>query len=233
MKRLIWILILGLLLVACTPSSTPAPTEIPTSIPTDTSVPEATATLTLIPPTETPTEIPTATATEEVNDPLANYPDEGFGPVDFPANINPLTGLSVDDSSILDRRPVAVKISNELRDIRPQWGLSQADHVFEYYHEYGESRYHAIFYGNDVSEVGPIRSARFPDEHLVRAYKSVFAFANADSRVMSLFFNSDFGNRLATISDILTADILNYQAIITNLTADALNYLWRRRWRNV
>ncbi len=203
MKHFIWILILGLLLVACA-SNTPAPTVVPTSLPTDTSTPETTATPSPIPPTETPTDIPdpTATATEAVYDPLANYPAEGYGPVNFPENINPLTGLPVEDPVVLDRRPVAVKISNEIRDIRPQWGLSQADHVFEYYHEYGESRYHAIFYGTDVSEIGPIRSARFPDEHFVRAYKSVFAFANADAKVMSYLFNSDFGNRLATISDI-------------------------------
>jgi len=204
MKRFIWIMILGLLLVACATNSTPAPTEVPTSIPTATSIPEATATPTLIPPTETATEIPppTTTATEAVFDPLPNYPDEGYGPVGFPENINPLTGLPVDDPTILNRRPVAVKISNELRNIRPQWGLSQADHVFEYYHEYGESRYHAVFYGNNVSEAGPIRSARFPDEHLIRAYKSVFAFGSADSRVLRLFYNSDFGNRIATVSDI-------------------------------
>ncbi len=204
MKNVIWLLILGLMLVACAPSSTPAPTEIPTSIPTDTQVPEPSATLTDIPATETPTDIPqpTAAATEDRVDPLADYPEDGYGPVDFPENINPLTGLPVDDPAILNRRPVAVKISNEVRDIRPQWGLSQADHVFEYYHEYGESRYHAIFYGEDVSEVGPIRSARFPDENFIRGYKSVFAFASADSRVLGLFFNSDFGNRLVTISDI-------------------------------
>ena len=195
-------MILGFLLVAC--NSTPASTEEPTSVPADTSAPETTATPTPVPPTETPTDIPqpTPTATDEVTDPLSDYPDEGYGPIEFPENINPLTGLPVEDPAILNRRPVAVKISNELRDIRPQWGLSQADHVFEYYHEYGESRFHAIFYGNDVSEVGPIRSARFPDEHLIRAYKSVFAFGSADYRVRGLFFNSDFGNRLATISDI-------------------------------
>ncbi len=204
MKRTIWILILGFLLVACASKSTPAPTEEPTRVPADTSALEASATPAPVPPTETPTDIPqpTATATGEATDPLSDYPDEGYGPVKFPENINPLTGLPVEDPAILDRRPVAVKISNELRDIRPQWGLSQADLVFEYYHEYGESRFHAIFYGNDVSEAGPIRSARFPDEHFIRAYKSVFAFGSADYRVRGMLFNSDFGNRLATVSDI-------------------------------
>ena len=205
MKHLIRIIILVIVLTACAPKATPIPTEIPTNTPTDTSTPAPSATATLAPPTATVTSTPTVTpvpptATEV--DPLADYPDEGYGPVEFPANINPLTGLPVEDPTILDRRPVAVKISNELREIRPQWGLSQADHVFEYYHEYGETRFFAVFYGNDVSEVGPIRSARFPDEHLIRAYKSIFAFGSADYRVRWNLFNSEFGNRLASISDV-------------------------------
>jgi hypothetical protein len=146
----------------------------------------------------------------EVIDPLADYPDEGYGPVGFPANINPLTGLPVENPTILDRRPVAVKISNEIREVRPQWGLSLADHVFEYYHEYGEARFFAIFYGNDASEVGPIRSARFPDEQLVQVYKSVFAFASADYRVRWRLYNSDFGNRLASVSDRACPPTIEY-----------------------
>jgi len=205
MKQLVWILILVFALLACAPKETPTPTEVTTNTPRDTSTstPIPSITPTEVPPTATSTDTPEPTVTETPVDldPLANYPDAGYGPVNFPENINPLTGLEVEDSEILDRRPVAVKISNELREIRPQWGLSMADHVFEYYHEYGEARYHAIFYGEDVDEVGPIRSARFPDEDLVRAYKSIFAFAGADYRVRWKLFSSEFSNRLATFSD--------------------------------
>ncbi|MFN2235657.1 MAG: DUF3048 domain-containing protein [Anaerolineales bacterium] len=214
MKQAIILAIFTLFLVGCAAKETPIPTETPTSIPTETITPQASATHTVVPPTATATQKPvSSTATQQLaenTDPLANYPDEGYGPVKFPDNINPLTGLPVDDPTLLDRRPIAVKISNEIREIRPQWGLSLADHVFEYYHEYGEVRYHAIFYGNDASEVGPIRSARFPDEQLVRAYKSVFAFASADYRVRVLLFNSDFGSRLATISDIPCPPTVEY-----------------------
>jgi hypothetical protein len=205
MKQMIIIAIFTLVLMGCATQETPTPTEVPTKIPTETNTPLPSATQTLAPPTATKTQKPaTSTATQlstKDGNSLANYPEDGYGPVKFPENINPLTGLPVDDPTKLDRRPIAVKISNEIREIRPQWGLSLADHVFEYYHEYGEVRYHAIFYGNDAAEVGPIRSARFPDEHLVRAYKSVFAFASADYRVRSLLFYSDFASRLATISD--------------------------------
>jgi hypothetical protein len=119
----------------------------------------------------------------------------------FPPDTNPLTGLKVDDAQILERRAVAVKISNGPRTIRPQWGLSFADHVYEYYQESGRTRYNAIFYGQDAQQAGPIRSARFADEHFVRMYKAVFAFGSADYRVRDLLFASDFADRLYSVTD--------------------------------
>ena len=101
-------------------------------------------------------------------------PGYGYGPFNFPPNINPLTGLLVDDISNLERRPISVKISNYQRGIRPQWGLSLADHVFEYYHEGGLTRFNAIFYGNDAGQIGPIRSARFSDKDIVEMYDAFF-----------------------------------------------------------
>jgi hypothetical protein len=103
---------------------------------------------------------------------------------DFPADINPLTGLRVDDISVLDRRPVAVKISNYPRSIRPQWGLSLADIVYEYYHNNDLTRFYAIFYSQDAPLAGPIRSGRIFDSYLTTMYESILTFASADSRVL-------------------------------------------------
>src|SRR5258708_39466695 len=49
-------------------------------------------------PTPSPTWLPT--------------PQGAVGPFNFPANVNPLTGLVIDDPAILKHRPLAVKISN-------------------------------------------------------------------------------------------------------------------------
>ncbi len=153
----------------------------------------------VLPPT--PTATPTAPPTEAPT-PTASYPAEGYGPTDFPPNVNPLTGLYVDDASRLNRRPISVKISNYPRGIRPQWGLSLADHVFEYYHEGGLTRFHAIFYSQDAEQIGPIRSARFSDKDLVEMYKSFFAYASGDYRVRARLSYSDFTDRMATITDV-------------------------------
>jgi hypothetical protein len=103
----------------------------------------------------------------------------------------------VSDPNLLNRRPVAVKVNIVPRSSnRPPWGLSYADIVYDYYHNGGYSRFHAIFYGNNASLVGPIRSGRLLDYDLVHMYKSVFAYGSADAIINQRFFNSDFSNRL-------------------------------------
>ncbi len=114
--------------------------------------------------------------------------------VEPPSGSNPLTGLPVTDPELLNRRPLAIKITNFPRDVRPQWGLSLADIVYEYYLEHGLTRFIALFYGNDAARVGPVRSGRFFDEHIVRMYKSIFVFANADRKVLDYFLETELVN---------------------------------------
>lgn len=109
--------------------------------------------------------------------------DDGF---------NPLTGLPVEDPSILDRNPIVVKITNFPRRVRDyQYGLAAADVVYEYYIEDGLSRFIAVFYGKDAAKAGPVRSGRYFDEHITRMYHAYLVFANADERVEKHFMESD------------------------------------------
>jgi hypothetical protein len=111
--------------------------------------------------------------------------------------VNPLTGLIVEKESILERRPVAVKVNIVPRTSnRPPWGLSFADIVYDYYHNDGYTRFHAIFYGNDAELVGPIRSGRLPDHDLVQMYKSIFAYGSADLLINNRLLNSNYSNRV-------------------------------------
>jgi hypothetical protein len=136
-------------------------------------------------PTETlaATEIPATLApTEEVVPTAEVVADEEVG-FSLPG-VNPLTGLTVEDPSLLERRPIAVKISNYPRSVRPQWGLSLADIVYEYYHNNDLTRFYAIFYGNDANLAGPIRSGRIFDSYLTSIYENILIFASADFRVL-------------------------------------------------
>lgn len=113
-----------------------------------------------------------------------------------PAAINPLTGLPVADPALLERRPVLVKIQNVPRESRPQWGLSLADIVYEYYIEYGDTRLAALYYTNNAEMVGPIRSARHIDQYLIEIYEAIFIFGGAYQDLYTLLSESEFGDRL-------------------------------------
>lgn len=184
------------LLVSC--SAAPAPlstaTLAPSPVPSDTPEPTATTSPTPLPPTASATVVtrtPTITVTA-----TPSYPLLGYGPTDFPSKINPLTGLEVAKSGLLDRRPIVIKVENLPREDRPQWGLSFADIIYEYYTEQGGTRFAAVYYGNDAPTVGPIRSARFFDFNVVRMYKASFVFGYAYADLFSALTNSEFSNRM-------------------------------------
>lgn len=181
-----------------TATVTPEPEDVYTStpLPTPTFIPSPTATLIPIAPeTGLPLVLPLLNG---------NLPDDGYGPVDYPVYINPLTGLPVANPALLDRRPIAIKVTNYPRYVRPQSGLSRADLVFEYYMERGIPRFIAVFYGADAEKVGPIRSGRLFDEHVFRMYDSYFAFGYADPRVREYFFRlgDDVTDRFLLEGDI-------------------------------
>lgn len=101
----------------------------------------------------------------------------------LPTSLNPLTGLPPSDPALLDRRPLAIKVANYPRYIRPQSGLTLADNIYEYYIEAGLTRFIAVFYGNNAEWVGPVRSGRYFDEHVQRMYHAYLVYKFADRRV--------------------------------------------------
>jgi hypothetical protein len=105
---------------------------------------------------------------------------EVIGPETYPEGVNPLTGLKVADPSLLHRRPVVMKVSNHLIDYQPHWGLSSADIVFDYYIGWGSDRYAALYYGQNSSKIGPVRSIRRVDGHLGSLYQAVFGSTGGD-----------------------------------------------------
>lgn len=137
-------------------------------LPTQTATLAATSTVA----TATPKNTPTAT--------IAPPSQDVIGPDTYPEGVNPLTGLKVPDPAILRRRPVIMKVSNHLIDYQAHWGLSSADIVFDYYIGWGSDRYAALYYGQDASKIGPIRSIRRVDGHLGSLYQAVIGATGGD-----------------------------------------------------
>ena len=157
-----------------------------TPTPTRTSVPAAT-----LPPTDTP--LPTLTPTPEFTP----------TPTPWPENVNPLTGEVVADVGLLDRVPVAIKISNwPGQYVRPQAGINSADLIFEHYNEgWFASRWTAIYLAKDPERVGPVRSGRLIDLHIPAIYKAVLACSGFSNGVLELVKDSDlYPDRVASPS---------------------------------
>ena len=197
--RIAWCVFSVALLTACSsppPTATPpptitrGPTATPSPAPTATSIPTAA-------PTATPTLTPIGQAMWAEQTPTATLESTSTPePTATPANINPLTGLVVADPSRLERRPVAIKVSNYPPIVRPQAGLSHADVVFEHETEAHLTRFTAIFYGEDAEKVGSVRSARLIDGEIVAMFKAFFAFSGASPGVVKRIKESDFADRV-------------------------------------
>jgi hypothetical protein len=172
-----------LALSACQAAAAP-----PMGTPTQPPLPSiATFTVT---PTETPTPAPTETPILPTETPTATPIPPAVGPSDFPKGVNPLTGLAVSDPENLERRPVAVKIQMFPRAGRPPWGISSADIVFDFVQNGGLTRFNALLYGNDVEQVGPIRSARLFDRNILEGYKTILTFGGAFKTVIDSLYSS-------------------------------------------
>jgi hypothetical protein len=199
---LFFVFIFSLVVVGCQPDpytyDTPvavtavpqnAAQEEPTTLPTPTLAPppvvvnESAETE----PTKTPPPLPTATPV-----PL---PEGLIGPTNFPENVNPLTGETV-DPAVLAQRPLAIKISNAPAIVRPQSGLNNADLVFEHYAEGGLTRFTAVFYSQDAETVGSIRSGRIIDLEIPKMYDAAFAYSGASGPVRLMFRDSEFFDRI-------------------------------------
>lgn len=185
----LWILTV-LWIVSCSPS-----TSVPAAPTSDPAVLSVNPTLTPFQPADSLTNPYVEASTPQVEPTFTPYPTQYVISNELPTPIqsggsefssldvnNPLTGLPVSDPSLLNRRPIAIKIANSPDYIRPQSSLTLADVVFEYYIEWGDTRFIAVFYGNDSTRVGPVRSGRFFDEHVARMFNAFLVFKFADPR---------------------------------------------------
>ena len=90
-------------------------------------------------------------------------------------NVNPLTGLcdGISDEA-LTRRPVAVMINNMIQAL-PQWGISQADIIYEMLAEGRITRFLAIFQDySKIEKLASIRSARPYYIDIAQSYGAVY-----------------------------------------------------------
>jgi len=127
------------------------------------------------PPTPTPTATIDAPNLDEVD--LSLPAPGGFG---SRGSINPLTGQPLDPARY-GLRPVIVCVNNDIA-ARPQFGIGQADVMYEFLMEgLSLTRFSAVYYGADSEEIGPVRSARLFNYFLGALYDAgVFCSGASD-----------------------------------------------------
>lgn len=156
-----------------------------------------TSTLAASPPASSPT--PTAPPLPPTATPLpTNTP---LPTITHAEGVNPLTGLPVADLAVLKRRPLMVRIGNDV-GARPQRGLNEADMVYEEIVEWWTTRFTAIYLSQTPELVGPVRSVRLINLQLVPQYGGALAHSGGSDPVrwevsqsamtdLDQFFNPD------------------------------------------
>jgi hypothetical protein len=89
--------------------------------------------------------------------------------VHLTSHLCPLTGTLAPHGKVPQRPALGVKIGNDPAS-RPQSGLLEADIVYEEMAEGGITRYLAIFQCQEPASIGPVRSVRWDDWHLLKSY---------------------------------------------------------------
>lgn len=90
--------------------------------------------------------------------------------------VAPLTGLPDPGGAALTRPALTVKIENTPQAL-PQWGVAQADVVYEEIVNGGITRLAAIFNSQAPAKIGPVRSVRPTDTQVVWPLGGIFAFS--------------------------------------------------------
>ncbi|MBL8046112.1 MAG: DUF3048 domain-containing protein, partial [Anaerolineales bacterium] len=190
MRKLWRLTFLAAWLAACTSATeAPSPTQVPTLAPPKVEVETATA-----PAAVAPTETANAPAT-----PLSTAMPAATA---TPTVLNPLTGQPLSDASVLERRPLAIKVAHFPRSVREhQVGLSFADNVWEHYAEGGVIRFTGIFYSQTPEKVGNVRSARLIDGIIADAYQALLVASGSSTGTM---------NRLRENEDLFPRIIAEY-----------------------
>lgn len=169
-------------------------------------------------PTPTLTRTVTLTPTTTLTPTITLVPTLApVGPDNFPAAVNPLTGLSVNNPADLLLPPALVSITLFPVSARPAAGLSFSPWVFELFIGEGSSRLLATFYGEYPAaentlpgvdaEVGPIRSGRLPYEHIRQLFNGFLVMASAYSGVAANL--NEFTNIYGSDSDNINSALID------------------------
>lgn len=104
-----------------------------------------------------------------------HFSGNSTGSTTYSGPLAPLTGMAT-STATASRPALTVKIENT-PDALPQWGIDQADVVYEEIVNGGITRLAAIFNSQAPAKIGPVRSVRPTDTQVVYPLGGIFAFS--------------------------------------------------------
>ncbi|MGE5602506.1 MAG: DUF3048 domain-containing protein [Nitrososphaerales archaeon] len=180
---------------------TAAPTKaLPTAAPTEAAVPTAEATATGAPAADVTPDAMAGSAASAASVSESDSAEQATNSSNSEAfalqpGVSFMTGLRLADPSVLDRRPLAIKVDNE-PEVVPQSGLNKADIVVEHPKERCMTRFTAIYQSQDAPRIGSIRSARIVDKELPVIFDAILAFSGSVEPVRQMIYKSDIGGQV-------------------------------------
>lgn len=129
-------------------------------------------------------EAPIVKEPEEPQQTVEVVPEEPQLPTPIPENENILTGIGDISQEAIGKRPVAVMVNN-VEPALPQYGISQADVIFEIPVEGSLTRFMAL-YGDytKVPKICPIRSCRYYFPALAKGFDAFYVHWGSDQSIL-------------------------------------------------
>ena len=153
------------------------------STPTPTKTPEAAG---VQPAAETATP-PPASAAEGSN---TTAEGEKATATPVPGSAARYTGLPLADPSLLQETPVLVCINNDITSRSAHYGLNEADVTYEFIVDgYHLTRLTSLYQSIPAREVGPVRSARWPNIHTTYMFDGILACSGGSDGIRYLLKN--------------------------------------------
>ena len=102
-----------------------------------------------------------------------------------------LTGMPIDDPAKANRPALVIKVNN-VASARPQFGINQADIVFEEKIGTSVTRLFSVFQSTDADKVGSIRSARASDLPILAALsKPLLVWSGSNENLTPVLLKAD------------------------------------------
>ncbi|MXY92825.1 MAG: DUF3048 domain-containing protein, partial [Caldilineaceae bacterium SB0664_bin_27] len=123
---------------------------------------------------ETETATPPPSSAEGNTNTAAESEQATATPV--PGNVARYTGLPLADPSLLQETPVLVCINNDITSRSSHYGLNEADVTYEFIVDgFHLTRLTSLYQSIPAKEIGPVRSARWPNIHTTYMFDGILA----------------------------------------------------------